>query len=453
MQADVTNAIGIGYRHLGKTTPAAKEFQAASEMRGALGDKRGQGVSLRNLATVLAMQGDFHGAENALAQARTILTALGDPTARADLANEGGVLQEERGEFRRALDAYREALTFRQTQGDQRSIGESQINVGYAYYQVGEFDNAEAYWQQASATYSRIEDRVGIVHANQALALGHIARGRFADARQLLDQSLREAESLQMAEERSTSLSALAELDYLAGDPTHALANAKAAAEIFHTREDNRGEVEMKLLQSAIMIDIGDWDGAESALGTLSADDVASREQAAILLWRRSQIALGRADAVRAAATAGDAVTAAQAAHSYATELSARLVRARALLAQKKTREAAADLAATRAGLAKYASVPLRLELAETALEVSGAAALPDYRAARAELARLPSYGRAFEIHALGAAAMGKSDPAEVEARRAATSAYEALARNTPEAQRPALEKLATTYGIGSSNE
>lgn len=449
MQADVTNAIGIGYRHLGRTTLAAKEFESASEMRGAVGDRRGQGVSLRNLATVLAMQGDFHGAESALTQARTILTALGDPSALADLANDVGVFEEERGEFRRALEAYREALTFRQTQGDSRSIGESQINVGYAYYQVGEFDNAEAYWQQASATYAGIEDRVGIVHANQVRALGHIARGRFTDAQQLLSQSLHEAEELQMAEERSTSLSAMAELDYLRGAVGSALDNEKAASEIFKSREDNRGIVEMKLLRSAIFRDVGDWGSAESALSDLSSENVASREQAAILLWRRGEIALGRGDAAEALAKAGEAVSAAQAAHSYGTELSAHLLRARALHVQKKNKEAMAELALTRAGLAKYASVPLRLQLAETALQVSGASALPDYRSARAELARLSSFGRAFEIHALGSAALPRqTDISAAEAMRAAGAAYEVLRKNTPPAQHAALAALAATYGL-----
>jgi len=449
MQADVTNAIGIGYRHVGRTTLAAKEFQSASEMRGALGDRRGQGVSLRNLATVLAMQGDFRGAEGALAQARTILSALGDPAALADLANDTGVFEEERGEFRRALEAYREALTFRQTQGDARSIGESQINVGYAYYQVGEFDNAEAYWQQASATYARIEDHVGIVHADQVRALGHIARGRFADAQQLLAQSLHAAEELQMAEERSTSLSALAELDHLRGDTASALDNAKKASDIFETREDNRGVVEMKLLRSAIFCDVGDWDAAESALGDLSPDNVASREQAAILLWRRGEIALGRGDAADASGRASEALAAAQAAHSYGTELSARLLRTRALHRQKKYKEATAELAVTRTALAKYASVPLRLQLAETALQVNDASALPDYRAARAELARLPSYGRAFEIHTLGAAAMRRqSDATEVEATRAAQTAFANLLKNTPPVQQAALSKLAAAYGL-----
>jgi hypothetical protein len=91
----------------------------------------------------------------------------------------------------------------------------------------------------------------------------------------------------------------------------------------------------------------------------------------------------------------------------------------------------------------------LRLLLAETALQVNGAAALPDYRAARSELARLPSYGRAFEIHALGAAALHKqSDNSEDEAIRAAKLAYDDLEKNTPTAQHAALAKLAASYGL-----
>jgi hypothetical protein len=208
----------------------------------------------------------------------------------------------------------------------------------------------------------------------------------------------------------------------------------------------------MRLLGAAILIDVGDWDGAEAALGDLSAETVANREQAAILLWRRAEIAHGRGDIARAVSTASDAIAAAGAAHSYGTELAARLLRARALAAQKKSHEAATELAATRSDLARYASVPLRLELAETSLEIGGADALPDYRAARAELARLPSYGRAFEIHALAATALGrKGGDAEAEARRAAEAAYSDLVRNTPATKQPMLAKLAATYGIASA--
>src|SRR5262249_17486397 len=107
----------------------------------------------------------------------------------------------------------------------------------------------------------------------------------------------------------------------------------------------------------------------------------------------------------------------------------------------------AAELAAIRAGVARYASVALRLQLAETALQVSGAAAIMDYRAARTELARLPSYVRALEIHALASSVL--REPAEAaEARRAAKAAYEALVAAAPPAQRLTLAKLAGSYGL-----
>ena len=59
-----------------------------------------------------------------------------------DLANDEGVLKEERGDYRGALESYRSALSTYQALGNARQIGSSLLNVGFAYYQVGEFDNA-----------------------------------------------------------------------------------------------------------------------------------------------------------------------------------------------------------------------------------------------------------------------------------------------------------------------
>ena len=452
MKANVTHAFGIGYQNLGQLGVAAKTFEEAIEERKAVGDTRGVAVSLRNLSTVRAVQGDFKGAQGALDDARKLLEPLGDNAALADLANDEGVLKEERGDYRGALEAYRSALSMYQTLGNAREVGSSLLNVGFAYYQVGEFDNAEVYWNQAASTYAKANDHVGIVRAKQSLGLAETARGNFALARQSLDESLRQAEEMQMAEERSIGLANLADLDRIEGKLDAALDHAQKAHDQFKQREDSRGTVEMQLLRSATFRDAGDWDAADAAIAELGADDVANSEQAALVMWRRAEIALGRGKIDDAIAHAGKAVVTAEEAHSYGTELSARLTRARALHAQKKTKEAVKELAAARAGLAKYASTPLRLQLAEAALEINGAAALPDYRSARSELARLPSYGRAFEIHALASAALrAQSDGGEREALRMADAAYGDLVENTPAAQKPALTKLAASYGLSTA--
>ncbi|HEV7489352.1 MAG TPA: protein kinase [Rhodanobacteraceae bacterium] len=450
MKANVTHALGIGYQNLGQLDVAAQTFTQAIQARKAVGDTRGVAVSLRNLSTVRAVQGDFKGAQSALDEARALLEPLGDTAALADLSNDEGVLKEERGDYRGALASYRGALSTYQALGNARQIGSSLLNVGFAYYQVGEFDNAEVYWNQAASTYAKANDYVGIVRAKQSLGLAETARGNFTLAREALDDSLKHAEELQMAEERSISLANLADLDRTEGKLASALDHAKKAFDEFKQREDSRGTVEMQLLESAAFRDAGDWDAAAAAIADLDVGQVANSEQAALLLGRQAEIALGRGNADDALAKASKAISTAQEAHSYGTELSARLTRVRALAMQKKTKDAAKELAATRADLAKYASTPLRLALAETALEVNGIDALPDYRAARAELARLPAYGRAFEIHALAASIQRKpqTDDAEREALRAAEAAYDDLQHNTPPAQRAALAKFAGSYGI-----
>ncbi|MGN6518244.1 MAG: protein kinase domain-containing protein [Dokdonella sp.] len=446
MRADVSNALGIGYRRLGQLTLAAEQLVHAEQLRSDLGDRRGQAATLRNLATVQSIQGDFSGARAALDKAASIIQPLGDSTAMADLANDSGLLFEERGEYHEALDAYRRALNLRQSGGDSRLVGESQVNVGFIYYQIGEFDNAQAYSEQAIATYAKVDDRVGAVHAQQNLGMIEVARGDWKAARAAQQASLRTAEELQMAEEGTISHAALAELDQLEGDANAALSHAARARAEFEKRGDVRGVTEMKLLEAATLIGLGDAAGATEALDGLDATKIENGEQASLLSTRRGEIALAGGDATAALADADAAIARARATHSLPAELGARLLRARALSKLGRSAEASRQLAQARAGTARYASVPLRLRLAETELELGGGTDAARWREARALLARLPAYGRAFAIHAFAARRLGGATADE--ARREARAAYARVLANTPAASRGALATRARILDI-----
>ncbi|MBL8298014.1 MAG: protein kinase [Rhodanobacteraceae bacterium] len=400
LRADVTNALGLGYRHLGQLEPAQEQLERAVRLRAALGDTRGQAMSLRNLATTHAIRGQFDQADAALAQARQILAPLGDASALAGLTNDVGVLAEERGDYRKALAAYREALSFRQSLGVPREIAESLLNVGFAYYQIGEFDNAQVYWEQAATLYAGMDDPGGSVRTQQNLALAQIARGEFARARVALDASLSTAETQQMAEERAVSLASLAELDRLEGHYERALNRAAQADDLFRRAQDSRGVNEMQLLRGRALADLGDWEAASAVATALEGPAIAGSEQAAQLALLQAQIALGR-DNPAAALTAAESATGhARDSHGLALEFSAYLYQAEALRQLRRTGEASAALKRARSLQEKYASVPLRLELALTALQVEPAQAGREYREALALLARLPSYGRALLLHA-----------------------------------------------------
>lgn len=446
MRADVSHAYGIGYRRLGQMEAAAEQLRRAVAQREALGDRRGEAASLRNLSTVLSMQGMFVPAEQALEQARVITEELGDSRALADLANAKGALYEEQGNYRDALAAYRDSLRMRQSLGDDRSIGESLNNVGYAYYQLGEFDNAQTYWQQSAATYQKIDDRYGLVHAHQSQALAEIARGDWKTARSLLEDSLGTAETMQMAEEHTISVATLAELDRLEGRMQSAIQEADTALADFNQRKDQRGITEMRLLRSAIAADLGDWSGAAKAISELDHDEVA--EQASTLRWRQAEITFAEGRPAEALEAAEQAITEASSAHSYAAELLSRLLKVRILDALGKPDVAAMELRTVKDGLVRYASMPLRLVLAETSVRLGGPQAAADYQEARNLLARLPSYGRAFAIHQFGSMLVPEGDPASLQRRELARAALDEVMQRTPEALREDLSNEARSIGM-----
>ncbi|MGQ0801788.1 MAG: tetratricopeptide repeat protein, partial [Pseudomarimonas sp.] len=442
MQADGTHALGIGYRQLGQIDAAGDQFERAANMRKALGDLLGHAASLRNLAAVRSIQGRFAEADATLAAARVIIEPIGDPAAMADLVNDIGLVAEERGDFATALTAYREALGFRQVTGDPGWIAESLLNVGFAYYHVGEFDNAQVFLQQAEQAYSTIDDRAGAIRAQQGLGLSAMARGNFAESRRIVSASLQAAEGLQMREEQSTALAALAELDRLEGDYAAALAKVNAAAAFFAEQGDLRGTVEMHLQLAAIQLDLGEWQAAAETIATLTSEPIANVEQRALLNVRQARLANETRRPEDASRFALEGLELASTAGAAAAEIGNRIEHTRALLALGKTNDANRQIVAAESGLHRFASVPLRLDLLLLRLQLGDEKGLA-YRDARSLISKLPAYGQEWRIAALASKQLPAAERAEATQR--ATRAMEQIAVKLSEPARTAFRAWAAS--------
>jgi tetratricopeptide (TPR) repeat protein len=249
-----------------------------------------------------------------------------------------------------------------------------------------------------------------------------------------------------MAEERTVSLATLAELDRLEGRITAALQESETALAEFEQRKDPRGIIEMKLLRGAIAIDLGDFKDAQQAIGDLGPDSAA--EQASTLRWRQAEVVFGLGHAEQALKAVDEAIAQAVSAHSYAAELQARLLRVRILGELAQPVAAAKELRTVKDGLVRYASVPMRLELAETALRLGGSNAAADYQQARNLLARLPSYVNAFTIHQYGSRSAPAGSAGRAQASQLAKKALDALLSSTPPPRRQTLREHAKSIGI-----
>ncbi|MFZ5656825.1 MAG: protein kinase domain-containing protein, partial [Pseudomonadota bacterium] len=272
LEAEVANALGIGYGRLGQTADAEEQYRRAVALRRAVGNRRGVATSLRNLANLLGQRRAFHEAAGALAEARALYVELDDRAGLAGVDNERGLLAEERGDYRAALDAYRLALQGYERAGDPHGTAEALNAMGFAHYQLGDYSDAQAYWLRAADGFRALGSHTGVIRTGQNLGLLAAARGRWDEARRRQEDALAQAARQQMAEEAAVSHRNLAELALLRGDVAVALREADRAQALFRDREDLRGSVDARLLRVEALAAAGDSAAATKALDELRGD-------------------------------------------------------------------------------------------------------------------------------------------------------------------------------------
>ena len=429
-QAEAVNALGVGYGRLGQTADAEEQYRKAGELRRAVGNRRGVATSLRNLAGVVSLRGEFDAAQGYLAQARALYEALGDRDGLAATDNEVGLLAEERGDYPAALEAFRRALQAWQQSGDDYRAAEALNSIGYAHYQLGAYDSAQVFWQQAADAYREIGDLTGEIRTAQNLGLLDIARGRWRQAREPLERTRQQAEQQQMLEEVAVSRRNLAELSLWEGRLDLALHEARQAQSLFNQREDQRGATDAGLLRAQALLAAGAVQPAKEVLSELREPlRQASVEQQAMAALLDATVAAAELARTQENAALAEASRLANASGVRQLQLQARLQRAS---------HAGADPALDRE-TASLGHAGLRLQWLEQAMRdalAQGAAGvvLGHYAEAR-DLLRDQHYLRAHALHGLArrAHAMRGDEEGAAQSEAAAKAAIAAVRTRVPE--------------------
>jgi tetratricopeptide (TPR) repeat protein len=449
-QADTINALGVGYDRLGQVDQAIEQYGRAVELRRTLGDPRGLASSLRNLAALAAVRGEFDLAETHLAEARSLLEELRDRQGLADLDNDLGLLAEERGDFAAALQHYRAALQQRQSIGHAHGVAESLNNVGFSHYQLGAYDDALVYWRQALDSFEALGDLSGVVRSRQNLAVLDIARGNWGEAHTALGATLVQAEREQMVEEAAVSLRYLAELALLRGDPVEARGTLDRAERLFSGRDDQRGLLDVALLRvRAALLDGAPPDGDRldsvplggvrqppagtegSGRATALLEPLLDRLET-LSVAQRVEVLLLATDAVLRAGDHEAAAALSRRTTPLAGQAGVPLHEVHARVLASALPGATGSAGEALAAAERLGNVPLLLRAQEIALAQAlapgaqdPAAALAHYRDALGVLRRVGTYAHARELHRSGALAAelaGDADAAR-EARIAEAAA------------------------------
>ena len=429
-EAETDNAIGIGYGRLGQTADAQEQYRKAVALRRQVGNLRGVATSLRNLANVASMSGDFSGAASNLAEARELNERLGDRAGLAAVDNELGLLAEEQGNYPDALAAFRRALQGWQGVEDPHGEAEALNDIGFAHFQLGAYDDAEAYWQRASQAFGKIGDQTGLVRTRQNLGLLETARGDWARARTDLQASLADAEKKQMPEEAAVSHRNLAELELEQGHLAAALAQASKAEAMFREREDVRGISDAGLLRvQALLAAHADADAAQALEDLKEPIAGASSEAQAIADLSRASMALEAGKPRIATEDLARAGKLAEASGIVKLKLSIALL----LESANGSSNPGLDAATSRLGHAGLRQQWLAAEMERALAAKDTDRALHAYRDARS-LLRNGDSRYAWQLHVLGARALAATgqEAAASDARAAAKAALDQMRAAMP---------------------
>lgn len=133
-------------------------------------------------------------ADSCLQRAIALAQKTGYQKGEAAAWNGLGVLEEIRGNYRKAIEHYQKALKLRQSLGDLRGAAGIQTNLGNAYQSLGELSTAIGLHRESLTTYESLHDTVRMArayaNASSVLSQGGAYQEAFAElnkARLLLE--------------------------------------------------------------------------------------------------------------------------------------------------------------------------------------------------------------------------------------------------------------------------
>jgi diguanylate cyclase (GGDEF)-like protein len=211
---------------------ALADYQQAYEVSQRLGE-------LTDMAQAKALRGEIHYLRGDVSDALTELLAAYRLSVESGSARQqsyalnaiANVYADPRvGQYRQALDYYRQLLAAHQRAGKPGEAATTEFNIGSTLQIMGKHAEAEASFRRALASYSAVGDHASVAQTQRALAILYNSMGRPAEALELANAALAYAEQHQLpeglAEARLTAGSALRRLGRIE-EAAQALATAR----------------------------------------------------------------------------------------------------------------------------------------------------------------------------------------------------------------------------------
>jgi eukaryotic-like serine/threonine-protein kinase len=226
----VHSILGVCFRDSAQPDKALEHLNLSLDFRRKAGNKRGQSVTLTNLASVYENRGEIDKALEAERRALAISREMGDRARESFVLNNMGLTYRVAGNLDKALLAFRESLQIENERQDHKELANRLDKIADVYRLKGQYDDALVYLEQAKShlaetqekeekainlhyialvrkaqglydqaleaflaaqpIFKEIEQEMGVAMVHHDVAEIYANQGRYADAHEALEQSL-----------------------------------------------------------------------------------------------------------------------------------------------------------------------------------------------------------------------------------------------------------------------
>ncbi|HMG00345.1 MAG TPA: tetratricopeptide repeat protein, partial [Gemmatimonadaceae bacterium] len=174
--------LGRVYLEQGNRGAAIDVLEAAVAAASQAGSKSAIAQALNVVAIVHQTGGDLDRAELMYREARVTAESIKDAEAMAMIDQNLGTVASIRGDIREALEAFQRSLAGYRTLGMRDQAAQVLNNIGLAYTDLGELDQAEAAYSEAALAFGEEHDRPNEMNVALNQVQLCIATGRFDEA-------------------------------------------------------------------------------------------------------------------------------------------------------------------------------------------------------------------------------------------------------------------------------
>lgn len=240
---------------------------------------------LNQQAGIHHSKAEYAQALDKLTRALTIVRTLGNQVAEASFLNNIGILRTELGQYPQALEAFLEAYQLYSHEGHSpRNRAGNLASIGNLYMEMGDFDQADRYYELALAETRRIQERFIELQVLQLIAELAFKRSDYSKAREIHRNVAVASRELGLERILLASLEGLAKTQMALGEPQIAIQTLLEVLELARSKGWRTTILDVLLSLGEASVELGELLEAQKyALEALELAHQAERKRSAFL--------------------------------------------------------------------------------------------------------------------------------------------------------------------------